>query len=365
MELKNNKKGLGKKSQFGNKPKKLFNSIIRPDYFARFRFNIDGLIRYLKEVSGKSFMDAPFAFQCLDDLGYWTLIRESETFIFTLELERSLKNQFNLLSKIYDYEQGDVLIWSDIKKPISNRYQIQIVDKLTEGSQELYRIEILESKVTLLVSRFELDYWNAAGSSLPTDSLCEDIDWNQDYFWLKLLTNFKEQMSEDKFFFDFNQNEEMIVYQQKLLLEKVQKFFTLRVGELEQRHRGLGFLACGEGNQKDNALVMAFAIQALGQCFGIRARLWGQRHDHLLVPKFLLIRDCKSKVRLSEEIFSVLSDHSNIPIQRPISEVLRRVIATSTMFGKEELIPEKLETMDINDNSETHSSFSEIIGQPE
>ncbi len=310
-------------------------SIIWADFFARFRFNLEELMAYLKGVSGKLYSDAPFAYQCLDDLGYWTFIRQSDVFELTPELENSLRHQFDFLSSVFEYSIGDTLLWGDLNRPQTKRFLVSLVEKVVEGEQELFRVELISSGATILVSRFELDYWNAAGSSLPNDTLVETIDWDRDAFWLKRLSDFKEKMANKQFQFNFGTNASEIAKQQNALLHEVQAFFTLSPGSKSQSGRGLGYLACGQGDYEDTALVMAFAIQALGLQFGIRARLWGFEKEEKTKPSFLLIQTDKSGLPIESWRDLTLNHPLYRPIQRPLSEVLRKVLANGP-FGKEE-----------------------------
>lgn len=310
-------------------------TVIWADFFARFRFNLEELITYLRAVSGKTFAEAPFAYQSLDDLGYWSLVRNNTVFELTAELEASIRSQFKFLELSYDYQSGDRLIWGDMNKPDTRRFLVKLLERVVEGEQELFRVEIEESGATLLVSRFELDFWNAAGSTLPTDDLFETIDWDRDTFWLKRLSDFKELMAARGFQFDFAAEPERIAAQQQLLISEIQKFFSLSPGNNRQAGRGLGYLACGDGEYEDTALVLTVAIQALGQQFGIRSRLWGFAKEDQMKPSFVLIstlKDGKSTEAWSE---LTLKHPAYKPVQRPLSEVLRKVLANGP-FGKEE-----------------------------
>lgn len=333
MEKKTDKKKVASKGRRKNSKKKLIENL-RSDYFARFRFDLEGLLEYLKSVSGQPFVEAPLAYQCLDDLGYWTLVRQSDIFEFSPELESSLKAQFEVLAKKFDYHAGDVVVWSDMNSLASPQYFLgRVLEQVVEDEQDLFRIELINTGATLLVSRYELDYWNAPGSSLPIDHLGEGINWDKDNFWRKILSNFKEMMALRKFQFDFTLDEVSLKHQQEALLEEIYKFCSLSQGDLIQSGRGLGFLACGQGTAETSALVMAFALQALGQSFGINARLWGVQNDN--IPAFLFCITARSEDQLRANLvrLSELSDKK--PIQRPLSEVVTKVLAKGP-FGKGE-----------------------------
>jgi hypothetical protein len=309
---------------------------IKPDYFARFRFGFDELKRFLRSVSGELYADLPFVFQCLDDLGHWSYVRQSERFEFSSELEQVLRDQFEFLSRSFDYTPGKTVLWGNIRQLGSPKFQVNIVEKLIEGEQELFRVEVVDSNATILVSRYELDFWNAPGSSLPLDQMVVSVDWNADAFWLKKLTNFKEAMAREGFAFNFAVDGMAMREQQEGLFSKLEKFFALTEGELIQNSRGLGYLSCGNGTSDQNALVMAFVLQALGQPFGINARLWGTTGYSGPSPVFLVkgFLGCSNEGKHSE-IF--LAKNSGCrPIQRPMSEVLRMVVASVGPFGRPE-----------------------------
>lgn len=328
------KKAKTKAQQTIKVPRKM-SPDIRSDYYSRFRFNREELLSSLKEASGKKFTDIPRIYQCLDDLGYWTLVRESDVFNFTEELEQSINFQFDLLNKSFNYSAGDLLIWGDLNKPQSQRFQVRLVECVAQGDQELYRVEVLGASATIIVSRYELDFWNATGSTLPADSLGEVIDWDRDFFWLTRLRDFKEVMAAKSFQFNFNVDKNSLEEQQQALLIEIQKFFSLNKGPVQQRNRGLGMLSCGHGTESDNALVLAMALQALGQPFGIRARLWGNGKNFSEKPQYVMISTINGQEH-SEQLQETLLKKSTLrPVQRPLSEVLRRLIANGP-FGKAE-----------------------------
>jgi len=334
--------------------------IIPSSYFARFRFNLDELLNYLKESSGKLFIEIPQVYQCLDDLGYWSLVRASNNFIFTQELELSLVAQFNLLNKVFEYHLSDVLIWGDVSHNNSERFLVKVVEKVNDNEQELFRVEFLKSGATLLVSRYELDYWNASGSSLPVDTLLEVIDWSNDYFWHKRLNDFKLFMVQNNFKFNFLVSDSEILNQREELFSFIKSFYSLKEGNLYQRNRGIGLLSCGSGSEQENLLVLTFALQALGQPFGIVSRLWGKFSEFDFTPEFLKIKFGHiSSVLTLNYMNRAIEDLELRPIQRPLSEVLKRVLAKGP-FGKwESLIyikPESntnIESLLINTDSDS------------
>ena len=308
---------------------------IRPDYFARFRFDLEELLSFLKERSGLPFTDVPMVYRCLDDLGYWSLVRQSTHFQYTAELESSLRAQYELLSIAFSYNPGQILLWGDLNNPSGQRYEVQLVERVAEGDLDLFRIQVLASGATILVSRFELDFWNASGSSLPEDSLGEVINWDRDFFWLKRLRDFKELMVSKKFNFDFMAVGESLRQQQEQILQEIEGYFNLPSGPLEQKNRGLGFLACGQGGSKDSALVVSMALQALAQSFGIKARLWSTEDNNSkdYQVKVSMMGSAPTCPTNNDERF--LNEPQFRPIQRPLSEVLSRVLAKGP-FGKAE-----------------------------
>jgi hypothetical protein len=152
---------------------------------------------------------------------------------------------------------------------------------------------------------------------------------------LKRVSDFKDKMASQQFQFDFSGEASDIAKQQNALLNEIKIFFALSPGLKSQSGRGLGYLACGQGDYEETALVMAFAIQALGQQFGIRARLWGFEKEEKTKPSFLLIQTDKSGVAIESWKELTLNHPLYRPIQRPLSEVLRKVLANGP-FGKEE-----------------------------
>lgn len=332
-----NNKGISNHNSYD-----LLNFRTRPDYFARFRYNEIGLIRLLKSSHGLSYVDHPHLFQILDDLGHWTLVRNSATFNFSEELELTLRNQFKMLENSYKpYKVSDVLIWGDISLRSEARYLVRILEVISASDNELYRVEAIDTSATFLVSRFELDFWNAPGSTLPVDHLSEVIDWSRDQFWLKKLNDFKIKMASIHFSFDFGVKNETLVKQRENLVNEVMEYFSLMEGNLTQMGRGLGILACGQGTREVSSLIQAMAIQALGQVFGISGRLWGQVENFELKPSFILL-DCNSE---NKNLLNLVSAKPQVinpiyrPIQRPLGEVLRRVVAKeSGPFG----LPERV-----------------------
>lgn len=302
---------------------------IRPNYFARFRFDLTGLLTFLKSASGQKWSEVPLAYQCLDDLGHWTFVRASEVFEYTAELEEQLKNQFHLLQSIFTYELGDQIYWAPTCTPGSVRQRAMVVEKFEMDHEEFFRIQIENTEATVLVSLDALNFWNGAGSSMPIDELRESIDWDHDRFFLKHLANFKESMAKDDFSFDFSLSGKELLEAQTKLWEKLTTFFKISQGDLRQAGRGVGFLACGQGNSDDQALIEAFVFQALGQSFGIKARLW-QLPDQKLNLHVSLGK--QSQNLLGEGNF-ILDEPEAFPLQRPLAEVLRRVIAFGP-FGR-------------------------------
>ncbi len=312
----------------------------RPDYFLRFRYNIDGLIELLKKSSGLEYASHPHLFQILDDLGHWALVRESSHFNFTSEIENTIRAQFKVLKKAFrNYNVSDILIWGDISNPNSSKQLVKILEIDIDSEAELFRVETLDTKASFLTSRYELDFWNATGGTLPVDHLIEVIDWDRDPFWLQKLDAFKNAMVVKKFSFNFVADEVSLVEQRLNLVNEIRSFFQLQLGELVQSGRSLGLLACGNGSSETSALVEALAIQALGQVFGIKSRLWGITTNFKIVPSFLVVdineHETNTPSHLSK--YPQISESGYRPIQRPLSEVLRRVLAADGgPFGRPE-----------------------------
>lgn len=325
---------------------------IRSSFFARFRFDLKELLTYLKESSGKLFVDIPQVYQCLDDLGHWSLVRQSNVFHFTNELESLLTAQFNLLNDTFDYKVSDTLICGDIVHNNTERFLVKIVEKVIDSEQDLFRVEVIDSGATFLVSRHELDYWNGAGSSLPVDKLVEVIDWSKDTFWHKRLNDFKSFMIAQNFKFNFLVSELEILQQQEMLLEKIQTFFSLNNGDLIQKGRGIGLLSCGSGSETDRLVVLALALQALGQPFGLIARLWGKSMGRDKTPAVLNVRLGRSQPHEAVLFMKqVIQELDLSPMQRSLSEVLKLVLAKGP-FGKWESLVSIQSRTNINDQEE-------------
>lgn len=308
--------------------------LIRSSFFARFRFDLKELLTYLKESSGKLFVEIPQIYQCLDDLGYWSLVRESNVFHFTKELESLLTAQFSMLNDTFDYKASDILICGDIVRNNSERFLVKVIEKVIDDEQELFRVEVIDSGASLLVSRYELDYWNGSGSSLPVDKLVEAIDWSNDTFWQKRLNDFKLFMVAQNFNFNFLASAAEVQQQQEMLLDKIQTFFAMKDGDLFQKGRGIGLLSCGSGNEVDRLVVLTLALQALGQPFGLISRLWGKSVGRDKTPAILNVRFGR-KQSISSALFmkQVIQELDLSPMQRSLSEVLKLVLAKGP-FGK-------------------------------
>lgn len=326
----------------------------RPDYFARYRFNIDELCGYLSKSSGQLYSSIPFLFQYLDDMGHWSLVRQSEIFKFTSSLEEKLRLQFKMLERVFSYNDTDILLWADIRSKGMSRQLVKIEEQINKHGEDLYRVQALNSGATFLVSRDELDYWNASGSTLPVDHLIEVIDWNRDLFWLKKLNDFKIKMVEKNFNFTFSNSEEGLIHQRQQVVDEIKSFFNLSEGELNQSKRGLGILSCGNGSAEQSQFIFAMALQALGQVFGISSRLWGKVDDKFEVnPSFLLYSTSENK-NISEQslIQKILLDQSYKPIQRTQNEVMRRVMAKGP-FGHYESLGLLRTNSEYSDEKET------------
>lgn len=309
--------------------------LFHSNYFARFRFNLDELITYLKESSDKAFADIPQVYQCLDDLGYWSFVRESKVFTFTAELQASLVAQFDLLKESFEYKPSDLLLWGEITHDTPERFLVKIIEKVISDEPDLFRVEVLSSGATLLVSRYELDYWNGCGSSLPVDTLVEAIDWSNDKFWQKRLNDFKLFMINKNFKFNFLSSETELLTQRQELFDHIQSFYSLNEGDLFQRGRGIGLLSCGSGAEHEKLLILTFALQALAQPFGIVSRLWGKVIESNSTPQFLKISFGRLHSLDSINFMNqqAVTELDLRPIQRPLSEVLKKILAKGP-FGK-------------------------------
>jgi hypothetical protein len=261
-------------------------------------------------------------------------VRETSVFTFTPELESMLRTQFEMLNETFDYHNSDLLIWGDLSNNNTERYLVQIVEKIIDDEQELFRIEILSTGASILVSRFELDYWNGSGGSLPMDSLIEVIDWSNDRFWQKKLNDFKLFMVKKNFSFNFLGTEADLLSQREEIVANINSFFALNENHLVQKGRGIGFLSCGSGTNQDQLVVLTFAMQAFAQPFGITSRLWGQSIGFEYMPTHLTTRFGRKRSPSNLDFMSLAIKNPEVrPIQRPLSEVLKRVLAKGP-FGK-------------------------------
>lgn len=329
IKLKTIKKSARKESLEKNA-----SDLIRASFFARFRFDLKELLTYLRESSGKLFTEVPQIYQSLDDLGYWSFVRESNVFHFTNDLESLLTAQFNMLNDTFDYKTSDLLICGDIVRNSAERFLVKVIEKVIDDEQELFRVEVIDSGASFLVSRYELDYWNGSGSSLPVDKLVEVIDWSNDPFWHKRLNDFKFLMVAQNFKFNFLASAVEIQKQQEILLEKIQSFFAMNDGDLIQKGRGIGLLSCGSGSEVDRLVVLTLALQALGQPFGLISRLWGKSVGRDKIPAILNVRFGR-QLSPSSALFmkQVIQELDLSPMQRSLSEVLKLVLAKGP-FGK-------------------------------
>lgn len=331
---------IKKKNSLNFNDENKMNIRFRPDYFSRFRYNIDGLIELLKKSSGLEYASHPHLFQILDDLGHWTLVRESSHFNFTSEVENTIRAQFKMLKNTFkNYKVSDILIWGDLSNLNSSKHLVKILEVNIEAESELFRVETLDTKASFLASRYELDFWNGTGGTLPVDHLIEVIDWDRDPFWLQKLDAFKNAMVVKKFHFNFSADNEALVEQRMNLVNEIRSFFQLQLGELVQSGRSIGLLACGNGPVETSALVEALAVQALGQVFGIKSRLWGLTTNFKIEPSFLVVDiselEANSPFHLNQ--YPQIREFGYRPIQRPLSEVLRRVVAAEDgPFGRPE-----------------------------
>ena len=277
------------------------------DYFARFKYSESEAIELLKKSNGLPMDQATEARNLLDDLGYWKTVRQEKTFTLTAELEKQIRAQYQYLEKAYKYEVGD-LVWVKAENADQKAYGVggvnhraQIIDHAQVGGTDYYTVDIYVdgssqmqqrqgtlytgnkgtilyygpnyhlSKQTRIMTKSELDSLNSPASSLPSDNMGEVLDWEKDKVWRDKLEAFKQKMVQNNVEVDFTANPATIEKQQQEVMLQIFRHFKMNRNAPSNNGKGIGMRACGGGVCYDQALVLTYAIQALGQSVGIKA----------------------------------------------------------------------------------------------
>jgi hypothetical protein len=277
------------------------------DYFARFKYDLDGALEVLKKADGKPMADAHDARNLLDDLGYWSVVRNDTTLKFTPELQAKIEAQYKYLKKAFTYEVGD-LVWVTAESPAEKPYGIgqvnhraQIADHMVIDGTDLYKVDVYVDgsakmvqrqgtlydgrkgtivyygpgyqleKITKVLTRAELDKVNSPASSLPKDNMGEVLDWAGDKVWRDKLEDFKSKLAKTNFEIDFRKSPAEIEAKQQELMLEIFRHFKMNRNAPSNSGKGIGLRACGGGVCFDQALVLAYAVQAVGQTSGIKA----------------------------------------------------------------------------------------------
>ncbi|GIL17862.1 MAG: hypothetical protein BroJett040_16130 [Oligoflexia bacterium] len=277
------------------------------DYFARFKYDAKTAIETLKKAEGQELLNSAEATALLEDLGYWKEVRQSGVFHLTTDLQERIEAQYKYLSKAFRYEKGDT-VWVSSTGQMDLTYGVgrvnhraQIVDHLRTGDTDFYVVDIYTDgpgkmqkrvgtyydgrkgeiiyygdnyqleKATRVFTKTELDALNSPGSSLPQDNQGEKIDWVNDQVWLEKLESFKDKMAQNGFSIDFRESPDVIQAKQQELMVQIFRHFKMNRNAMSQSGRGLGLRASGGGVCFDQALVLTYAIQGVGQTLGIKA----------------------------------------------------------------------------------------------
>ena len=277
------------------------------DYFARFKYDNSQVMSLLANASGRPIADSPQAKEYLDDMGYWSIVRAPGPFIFTPELQNQIAAQLKYLKKAYTYEPSDI-VWlkaeSEDEKPygiakVNHRAVIRehqlvdgtdyyLVEEYVDGASQMSRRQgvlyndkpgeilyykddyKLNSKMKV-VTKTELDEMNSPASSLEKDNVGEVLDWKNDKIWQNKLEDFKAKMVSENFAVDWTAKPTELYAKQSELLLRIFSFFKMNRNAPKNNGQGIGMRACGGGVCFDQALVLSFAIQALGQTQGLKA----------------------------------------------------------------------------------------------
>ncbi len=277
------------------------------DYFARFKYSLAEAVELLQKADGKPMADAVEARNLLDDLGYWKTVRQESVLHFTPELRQRVEAQFKYLQKAFSYEAGD-LVWVKAEGAHDKAYGVgqvnhraQIVDHAQVDGTDFYTVDIYVDgmdkmtqktgtlydgrkgtiiyygpnyelkKVTKLLTKSELDLLNSPASSLPKDNAGEVLDWQNDQVWRDKLEAFKAKMVQKNLEVDFRQSPAEIEKKQQDVMLEIFKHFKMNRNAPSNSGKGIGLRSCGGGVCFDQALVLSYAIQAVGQTSGIKA----------------------------------------------------------------------------------------------
>lgn len=277
------------------------------DYFARFKYNVADAISLLKKADGQPLSSNIEAKNLLDDMGYWKVVRSSGVFHFTPDLEKNIKAQYQYLQKAFSYEAGD-LVWMQAENQTERPYGIAgvnhravIVDKANHNGTDYYVVEMLVDgpskmahttgtfydgkqgqvmyygpnysleKLTKIVTKAEIDALNSPASSLPVDNVGEKLDWANDTVWQDKLEAFKSKMASQNFEINWTASSDEIYSKQQELMLQIFRHFKMNRNAPSNSGRGIGLRSCGGGVCFDQALVLTYAIQAVGQTSGIKA----------------------------------------------------------------------------------------------
>lgn len=277
------------------------------DYFARFKYTLAEALDVLKNADGKPMADAIEARNLLDDMGYWSLVRNQSVLKLTPELKNKIEAHYSYLQKAYSYEAGD-LVWVKAENAQEKAYGVgdvnhraQIKKHMRIDGTDYYEVEVYVdganqmskrqgtfydgrkgdivyyspnyqlTKVTKVINKVEMDALNSPASSLPVDNVGEVLDWAKDQVWRDKLEAFKSKMASKNFEIDFTQPPQEIEKKQQELMLELFRHFKMNRNAPSNNGRGIGLRSCGGGVCFDQALVLTFGIQALGQTLGIKA----------------------------------------------------------------------------------------------
>lgn len=277
------------------------------DYFARFKYESSEAIELLKNADGKLLADSPEALTLLEDMGYWKETRKAGVFNFSTELKEKITAHYNYLNRAFKYEAGDI-VWVAAQGNTELTYGVgrvnhraQIVEHARVNETDMYLVDVYVDgptkmskqmgtlydgrqgeiiyyskdynleKIRRLMTKTELDTLNSPGSSLPVDSQGEKLDWAGDKIWNDKLEAFKDKMAAADFEIDFREIPSQIQAKQQELMLQIFKHFKMNRNSPSQNGRGIGPRSCGGGVCFDQALVLNYAIQGVGQTLGIKS----------------------------------------------------------------------------------------------
>ena len=280
---------------------------VQADYFARFKYDLPGALELLQKANGQPMADITEARNLLDDMGYWKTVRKQNVFLLTPELKSRIEAQYKYLEKAFSYEKGD-LVWVTAESANEKTYGVgqvnhraQIVDSTTTNGTTFFSVDVYIdgpdkmmnkmatlydgrqgqiiyygdnyalTKVRKIYTKTELDVLNSPASSLPKDNMGEVLDWHNDKVWQEKLESFKSKMAQNNFEIDFTAPTVEIEKKQQELMLNIFRHFKMNRNASSNNGRGIGLRACGGGVCYDQALVLTYAIQGVGQTSGIKA----------------------------------------------------------------------------------------------